>query len=108
MPTSPSGPPPVTVLSRMLGDFTVCRFSAENMRIAPSSFFRIISMTAMLYGSYCRRYAIISFFPASFPASIICWHSSGVSAIGFSHSTCLPAAKPRTVYSACMLLGSTM
>ena len=31
----------------------------------------------------------------------------GVVAIGFSHSTCLPAWCARIVYSACMLFGST-
>ena len=31
-----------------------------------------------------------------------------VTAIGFSHSTCLPALSARIVYSACMLLGRMM
>src|SRR3954470_14122277 len=45
---------------------------------------------------------------ASAAAAIIRSHSAAVVAIGFSHSTCLPAFSPRTVYSACRLLGRVM
>ena len=41
-------------------------------------------------------------------AAIICSHSALEVAIGFSQRMCLPASAPRTVYSACIPLGSTM
>ena len=41
-------------------------------------------------------------------ASIMCCASATEAAIGFSHSTCLPAAAARAVKSACIALGSTM
>ncbi|XXU82670.1 hypothetical protein WMF21_33360 [Sorangium sp. So ce1099] len=46
--------------------------------------------------------------PAFLHASIISTHSADVLAIGFSQSTCLPAWAARSVYSWCMLFGSTM
>jgi hypothetical protein len=49
--------------------------------------------------------AAVSLRDAARAAATICSHSSTVLAIGFSHSTCLPALSARIVYSACMPLG---
>jgi len=69
---------------------------------------RAISPASRLARSKCRRYPTISLTPASRAARVMRSHSSSVSAIGFSTSTCLPARAARTAYSQCRLFGSAI
>ncbi|WP_232069608.1 hypothetical protein [Gemmata massiliana] len=96
------------MLSRMFGAFVTWQLVARMVRTAPMVLSAHSFITVRLNGSQWSRYAIINFRFASLAAAIIALQSVEFVAIGFSHSTCLPALSPRIVYSACMLLGSTM
>ena len=85
-----------------------CPLTASISRTLPYAPPRAIATISRCIASYCSRYAIISLRFAFSIAAIIVRHSAGDVAIGFSHSTCLPATAARTVNSACKAFGKTM
>ena len=76
-------------------------------RTAPSSPDRTSAIAARLNGSNWQRYATISLTCAARHASIISRASAEVFAIGFSHSTCSPAAAAARTCARCSAFGVT-